>query len=139
MRIGRESPQRFPIIPHRGRAQSTNPATFAPLDTALAVLGQYDGLGVGIFGHVGAIDIDHCIDDNGELSPLAFDVMDTIKGYTEYSPSGHGLRILFKAAGFQYDKARYYINNQKLGIRDLHSGMHQQVCHRDRQRPDPWP
>ena len=114
-------PTKVPYNPRTGgRAQSTNPATFAPLDTALAVLGQYDGLGVGIFGHVGAIDIDHCIDDciddNGELSPLAFDVMDTIKGYTEYSPSGHGLRILFKAAGFQYDKARYYINNQKLGL-----------------------
>ena len=114
-------PTKVPYNPRTGgRAQSTNPATFAPLDTALAVLGQYDGLGVGIFGHVGAFDIDHCIDDciddNGELSPLAFDVMDTIKGYTEYSPSGHGLRILFKAAGFQYDKARYYINNQKLGL-----------------------
>lgn len=101
-----------------GRAQSTNPATFATLETTLKAVerGRYDGLGVGIFGNVGAVDIDHCIDDNGELSPLAFDVMDTIKGYTEYSPSGHGLRILFKAAGFQYDKARYYINNQKLGL-----------------------
>lgn len=99
-----------------GRAQSTNPDTFAPLDTALGVLGQYDGMGVGIFGNVGAIDIDHCIADNGELSPLAFDVMNIVQGYTEYSPSGHGLRILFRAAGFQYDKARYYINNQKLGL-----------------------
>ena len=101
-----------------GRAQSTNPATFAPLDAALKVLesGKYDGLGVGIFGDLGAIDIDHCIDDNGELSPLAFDVMNMVQGYTEYSPSGRGLRILFKATGFQYDKARYYINNQKLGL-----------------------
>ena len=92
-----------------GRAQSTNPATFATLETTLKAVerGRYDGLGVGIFGNVGAVDIDHCIDDNGELSPLAFDVMDTIKGYTEYSPSGQGLRILYKAAGFQYDKARY--------------------------------
>ena len=46
-------PTKVPYNPRTGgRAQSTNPATFAPLDTALAVLGQYDGLGVGIFGHV---------------------------------------------------------------------------------------
>lgn len=101
-----------------GKAQSTNLDTFAPLDAALKALerDRYDGIGVGIFGEIGAIDIDHCIDDNGELSPTAFDVMDTMQAYTEHSPSGHGLRILFKATGFQYDKARYYINNQKLGL-----------------------
>ena len=101
-----------------GRAQSTNRDTFAPLDEALKALesGKYDGLGVGIFGNVGAIDIDHCIDNNSELSPLAFDVLNMVQGYTEYSPSGRGLRILFKATGFQYDKTRYYINNQKAGL-----------------------
>ena len=101
-----------------GKAQSTNLDTFAPLDAALKALerDRYDGIGVGIFGEIGAIDIDHCIDDNGELSPTAFDVMDTMQAYTEHSPSGHGLRILFKATGFQYDKARYYINNQMLGM-----------------------
>ena len=112
-------PTKVPYNPRTGgRARSTNPTTFASLETALKAVewGRYNGLGVGIFGNVGAIDIDHCIDENGELSPLAFDVMDTIKGYTEYSPSGHGLRILFKASGFYYDKDRYYIKNPNLGI-----------------------
>ena len=102
-----------------GRAQSTNPATFAPLDVALTALerGSYDGIGVGIFGNLGAIDIDHCMDDTGELSELAYDIMGAIQGYTERSPSGHGLRILFTVpAGFQYDKAQYYINNKSLGL-----------------------
>ena len=114
-----KKPTKVPYNPRTGgRAQSTNPTTFAPLDVALKALetGKYDGLGVGIFEDLGAIDIDHCIDDNGELSPLAFDVMNMVQGYTEYSPSGHGLRILFKATGFQYDKARYFINNQDLGL-----------------------
>ena len=84
-----KKPTKVPYNPRTGgRAQSTNPATFAPLDVALKALeiGKYDGLGVGIFGDLGAIDIDHCIDDNGELSPLAFDVMNMVQGYTEYSP-----------------------------------------------------
>lgn len=101
-----------------GRAQSTNPDTFAPLNVALDACqrGNYEGIGVGVFGTLGAIDIDRCMDDNGELSSMAFDVMDTMKGYTEVSPGGHGLRILFNATGFQYDKARYYIHNRKAKL-----------------------
>ena len=102
-----------------GKAQSTNPQTFAPLAVALASLerGGYSGIGVGVFGSLGAIDIDHCISDTGELSPVAYDIIDTMQGYTEFSPSGKGLRILFTIPEeFQYDKARYYINNQKAGL-----------------------
>ena len=103
----------------QGRAQSTNPSTFAPLVSALETVerGGYDGVGVGVFGSLGAIDIDHCVDDSGKLSDLARDVVATIHGYTEYSPSGHGLRVLFTVPdGFQYDKVRYYINNQRAGL-----------------------
>lgn len=103
----------------RGRAQSTNPSTFAPLVSALETMerGGYDGVGVGVFGSLGAIDIDHCVDDSGKLSELARDVVATIHGYTEYSPSGHGLRVLFTVPdGFQYNKVRYYINNQRAGL-----------------------
>lgn len=100
-----------------GRAQSTNPDTFVSLDTAEAVQGRYDGLGVGIFGNLGAIDIDHCISEAGELSPMAADIMKTMDAYAESSPSGCGVRILFTVPdGFAHDKARYYINNQKAGL-----------------------
>lgn len=100
-----------------GRAQSTNPATFAPLTEAEAAQSRYDGMGVGIFGNLGAIDIDHCISEQGELSPMAAEVMEIMDAYTESSPSGYGLRILFVVPdGFQYNKARYYINNQKVGM-----------------------
>lgn len=100
-----------------GRAQSTNPDTFAPLRVAAQVQGHYDGLGVGIFGRLGAIDIDHCVSEEGDLSDLAAGIMSAMNAYTEYSPSGKGFRILFTVPeGFQYDKARYYINNQKAGL-----------------------
>ena len=119
-REGADKPTKVPYNPRTGgKAQSTNPDTFAPLAVALAALetGGYAGIGVGVFGSLGAIDIDHCIDAAGQLSELARDVVATIHGYTEYSPSGHGLRILFAVpAEFQYDKARYYINNQRAGL-----------------------
>ena len=75
-----------------GKAQSTNPATFTPLSVALRALERdgYDGIGVGVFGSLGAIDIDHCVSEDGELSPMAYDIMDTMQGYTEFSPSGKG-------------------------------------------------
>lgn len=111
---------KVPYNPRTGnRAKSTSPATFAPLPIALATLerGGYDGIGVGIFGSLGAIDIDHCVGDTGELSEMAAEIMETMRAYTEYSPSGKGLRILFTVPdGFQYDKARYYINNQRVGL-----------------------
>ena len=39
-----------------------------------------------------------------------------MQSYAEVSPSGRGMRILFLATGFEFDKARYYINNQKIGL-----------------------
>jgi len=119
-RSGTDKPTKVPYNPRTGGgAQSTNPGTFAPLSATLeaAERGQYDGIGAGIFGSLGAIDIDHCLDDNGRPSELARDIAGTIHGYTERSPSGKGLRILFTVSdGFQYDKARYYISNQRLGL-----------------------
>ena len=119
-RQGTDKPTKVPYNPKTGgKAQSTNPATFAPLGVALEAMerGRYDGIGVGIFGNLGAIDIDHCLSDTGELSPLAYSVTNMIQGYTEHSPSGKGLRILFTVPeGFTYGKDRYYINNQKLGL-----------------------
>lgn len=117
-RDGRQT--KVPYNPRTGgRAQSTNPQTFAPLAVALAAAESYgySGIGVGVFGGLGAIDIDHCISDAGEVSEMALDVMRTMQAYTERSPSGKGLRILFTVPeGFPYDKARYYINKQRVGL-----------------------
>lgn len=57
-----------------------------------------------------AIDIDNCV-ENGVLSDMAEDIIARMDTYTEYSPSGAGVRILFKASLPAYDKDRYYINN----------------------------
>ena len=71
----------------------------------------YDG--IVIFGDSCAIDIDNSV-ENGVLSNMAEDIIARMDTYTEYSPSGAGVRILFRASLPAYDKERYYINNRRI-------------------------
>lgn len=96
------------------RAKSNDRSTFAPMAIAQAAAADFDGMGIGIFDDITAIDIDHCIDDAGQLSPMAQDIVQTMDAYTEISPSGKGLRILFLAPGFRYDTGIYYTNRQHM-------------------------
>ncbi|NLW78758.1 MAG: nucleoside triphosphatase [Ruminococcaceae bacterium] len=115
--------KRVPYNPCTGhKAASSRPYTFATFDEAMAVADEYDGVSVGIFekapaGMLGAVDIDDCRSpDTGELSEMAQDIITIMRSPTEISPSGEGIRIWFTAPGFAYDRARYYINNQKLKL-----------------------
>ena len=83
-------------------AASTDPATWAPFDMALAAYraGQADGIGFCLFGSgVAAFDLDDCINDKGELEPAAKDLIERARSYVEITPSGRGLRILVLGAG----------------------------------------
>lgn len=97
------------------RADSTNRVTFTDYDIATSHISDYDGIGIGVFDDICAIDIDHCV-ENGKLSDMAEDIITRMDSYTEYSPSGTGVRILFKASLSTYDKERYYINNRNIGL-----------------------
>jgi Uncharacterized conserved protein len=110
-------PTKTPYNPRTGsKAMSNNPDTFTHLADAEAIQSNYEGLGVGVFGNLGAIDIDHCIDNDGNYSDLAADIISIINSYTEISPSGTGIRALCKASNFQYDRSKYYIKHPKLGL-----------------------
>ena len=98
-----------------GKAQSSNPDTFADLDTALKVSECYDGIGLGLFPPLVGVDIDHCVKD-GQLSDLAKSVVDCLDSYTEKSPSGEGVHVLFAAPGFQFDSSKYYFKRDSLGL-----------------------
>ena len=124
-REGRDKPTKVPYNPRTGGgAMSNTPSTFTSYQEAVNALerGGYDGLGVGVFDGLCAVDIDHCIADDGTPSTLAVDIISTLESYTETSPSGQGVRIFFKAAGFTYDKARYYTMNAKQGLEIYVSG-----------------
>lgn len=113
---GKAKPDKVPYNPLTGRrARSNDPSTFADFETAVALVDKYGGIGAGIFGDLVFIDIDNCVED-GEPNALAKGIIRDMNSPAEISPSGSGVRILCRANGFDYDKARYYINNRKLGL-----------------------
>lgn len=120
----RDRPGMQKKMPYRIDGRSANPAdknSFASFDQVCRLATQYDGIGLGVFDGFCAIDIDHCV-EAGAISPLASDIIAIMDSYTEFSPSGTGIRIIFKAAPINYDKSRYYINNRSLGLEVYVSG-----------------
>lgn len=99
-----------------------NKKTFTDLKTAAAKADGFDGLGIGVFDSIAGIDIDHCVKD-GKLSDMAQEIVQTMATYTEISPSGTGLRILFLAPEYSYDREKYYINNRQNGLEIYLPGM----------------
>lgn len=97
------------------RARSNDPSCFVSYETAVQSDG-YDGIGIGIFDGICAIDLDHCVSENSCYNKMAAEIVALMHSYTEYSPSGKGLHILFSADGFQYDTKRFCIMNRQAGI-----------------------
>lgn len=123
-RNGCAKPTKIPYQVNGRRASSADKTHFRAFDTVIKAAENVpcNGIGLGLFDGICAIDIDHCC-KNGELSDMAKDVISTMNSYTELSPSGEGVRILFRADAVQYDKARWYINNQSLGLEVYVSGV----------------
>ncbi len=116
---------KIPFDPRTGRpARSNDVNTFCDFATANNALSnnQYAGLGIGLFGDVSVIDIDHCMNE-GHCSEEATDIINTMDSYAEVSPSGTGIHIVFTTREFEYDKTRYYINNHKKGLEVYISGV----------------
>lgn len=119
-RAGSDKPAKIPFDPKTATpAKVSDINTFGTLAEAITAYnaGGYDGIGVLLTGRLAALDVDNCIDDNGNLSALAEDVVKRINSYTEVSPSGRGLRILFLVPpDFHFNSSRYYINNHESGL-----------------------
>lgn len=81
----------MPYQPETGLgAKSNDPYSFVPYKTAVQASG-YDGIGIGIFNGICAIDLDNCVSDSGYYTQTAAEIVALMHSYTEYSPSGNGL------------------------------------------------
>lgn len=114
-------PTKVPYNPKTGAMARTNdPSTFADFNTAMKsyAIGGWDGIGYRVSEGIGAIDIDHCIREDGSLNDVAASILGIFPdAYFERSPSGTGLRGFFRLSpDFAYDKTVYYINNRKHGL-----------------------
>ena len=85
-----------------GRASSIDPNTWATFDSALAIYSQGIVAGIGFVltaetGIIG-IDLDHCFNREAKKAePWALDIIRKLNSYSEFSPSGEGIRIFVKA------------------------------------------
>jgi hypothetical protein len=93
---------KLPVCAANGRmAKSTDPATWTTFEEAVAAVGRWRCDGVGfVFGPDRAftgLDLDHVISD-GALDPAYRWVVEEAGTYTEVSPSGDGLHLIFRGA-----------------------------------------
>src|SRR6266702_3542733 len=80
-------------------AEADNPDTWATYEQAVKYLRTHrqllKGLGREFIKEQGisGVDLDHCVDEQGNVSEWALYVIRKLNSYTEYSPSGKGLHI----------------------------------------------
>jgi hypothetical protein len=95
-------PTKVPINPRTGgKADATDPATWADFDTAAAHAATRDGHGIGfVFSDADpycGVDIDHCRDpETGRLDGDAAAIVAGLDSYAERSPSGTGVHVIVK-------------------------------------------
>lgn len=88
-------------------ANSTDPSTWGTFEQAVSVIGRkcivgnddgtVEGIGFVFSPPYCGIDIDHCIDsETGEINSKALDIVAEMNSYTERSPSGTGIHIIYK-------------------------------------------
>lgn len=117
-------PAKIPYNPQTGLpANVAEPNTFGSYEDVRDFAQKgYDGCGILVYplsdgARLVVIDIDNCRDVQGSLSQMAADIIQTMRAYTEISPSGHGNRILcLVSAEFTFDIGRFYINNPSIGL-----------------------
>ena len=77
-------------------AKSNDPSTWTDFDMALDLADQrgYDGIGFMFQPPFVGVDLDHCVDEKGNISTFALDVIKQLNCYCEYSPSERGIHLI---------------------------------------------
>lgn len=106
-----------PISPHTGGgAKANDQTTWGTFKEAVEAVDAYslDGIGFEFGNGICGVDIDHCVAEDGTLSDTAKEIIQAMNSYTEYSPSGTGIHILF--TGNVEANADFYTNNREIGV-----------------------
>jgi len=120
-------------VPYRadgaGKASTTDAATWASFEAANRAYsaGGYDGIGF-VFTEADpftGIDLDHCRDSQtGEIEAWAKTIIDSLRSYTEITPSNTGVHIIVEAklapGGNRKDKLEFYDRGRYFTITGAH-------------------
>ena len=120
----RDKPRKVPVNPRTGKNAATNrPASWGTYQQAVDRAKRDDLAGIGFVFTANdpycGVDLDGCIDDNGNLKPWADGYAHKLNSYTEVSQSGTGLHVIVKATlpggGRKaqqvevYDRGRFFV------------------------------
>lgn len=96
------SPSKVPYAIDGRLAKANDPSTWMTYFEAEQAMKNYGHDGINIMLapvdthlHLGCVDLDACIDDEGDIAPWAADIVVKVNSYTEVSPSGTGLKVFF--------------------------------------------
>jgi putative DNA primase/helicase len=96
-----DKPDKVPYSARTGRrASSTDLLTWGTFEEALETYenGEYDGLGF-VFSSADpytGIDLDNCVDGEGEIALWALEIVRYFDSYTELSATGTGLHVIVR-------------------------------------------
>ena len=151
-------------------ASSTNPETWGTFEQAVNAIGKtakvgesqgkIEGIGFVFAPPYCGIDLDHVINaDTGEINRQALDVISTMDSYTEISPSGTGIHIIYKGeihkewkckknSGLgngsdieMYQQGRYFtvtgnrFNDKEIESRERHAELIYKAYMQDEEKP----
>jgi putative DNA primase/helicase len=96
-----EKPDKVPYSARTGRkASSTDLMTWSTFEEAMEAhkQGTYDGVGF-VFSSgdpYTGVDLDSCVNENGEIALWALEIVRYLDSYTEFSATGTGLHIIVR-------------------------------------------
>jgi putative DNA primase/helicase len=96
-----DKPEKVPHSARTGRkASSTDLLTWGTFEEALQAYenGEYDGVGF-VFSSADpftGVDLDDCVDEDGEIALWAMEIVRYFDSYTELSATGTGLHIIVR-------------------------------------------
>jgi putative DNA primase/helicase len=96
-----DKPNKIPYSARTGRrASSTDLMTWSTFEEALGAYQKDEYAGVGfVFSSADpytGIDLDNCVDENGEMAGWALEIVRYFDSYTELSTTGTGLHIIVR-------------------------------------------
>jgi hypothetical protein len=90
---------KIPVQINGAAAKSNDPETWTDFETAVDCAPLFSGLAFEITEPYTGIDLDNCIDEDGQIRQWAWPILFRFDGigYAEVSPSGSGIKILTRA------------------------------------------